>query len=137
MLGEGEPVVLDRERAEAVVPHGADPLGQGQITLAVDIAVAAPEVLPGQMTRRHLEALVPAVVARPVAGDGVSGEGAYGVGVRLAGLEGLRVGAVDVPQDLGAVRGRDGDVVAVRVGDADAHARSLGAQWGWSPCMAG
>lgn len=137
LLGDGEPVVLDGELGEPVVPHGADPFRQGEITLPVHIAVAAPEVLAGQMARRHLEALVPAVVAGPVPGHGVPGEGANGVGVGLAGLEGLRVGAVDVTEDLGAVRRRHRDVVAVRVGDADAHARSLGAQWGWSPCMAG
>ncbi len=136
LLGEGEAAVLDREVREAVVPHRADALGQGQIALTVDVAVAAPEVLAGQMTRGHLKALVPAVVVRPVAGDRAAGQGAHRVGVRLAGLERIRVGAVDVAEDLRAVRRRDGDVLAVGVRDSDAHARSLGAQSGYSPCMA-
>ncbi len=96
LLGEGEAVVLDGEVGEAVVPHRADALGQGQIALSVDVAVAAPEVLAGQMARGHLEALVPAVVVRAVAGDRAAGQGAHGMGVRLAGLERIRVGAVDV-----------------------------------------
>jgi hypothetical protein len=136
VLGEGEPAVLDRERGEAVVAHGADAFRQGQVTPAVDIGVAAPEVLAGEMTGRHLQALVPAVVAGAVAGDGAPGQGAHRVGVGLAGLERVGVGAVDVPQDLGAARRGDRDVVAVLVADAEVHARSFGAQSGWSPCMA-
>lgn len=137
LLGDGEPVVLDRQHRETVVPHRADALRQGQIALSVDIAVAAPEVLPRQMARGHLQTLVPAVVVGAVAGHRAAAEGAHRVGVGLLGLEGLGVGSVDVAEDLRAVRRLDGDVLAVDVADADAHARSLGAQWGWSPCMAG
>lgn len=94
VLGEGEPVVLDREVGEAVVPHRANAFGQRQVPLAVHVGVAAPEVLAGEVTGRHLEALVPAVVAGAVAGHRASGEGAHRVGVGLAGLEGVRVGTV-------------------------------------------
>lgn len=136
-LGDVQPGLGNRERGETVVPHGTDALRQRQIALPVDIAVAAPEVLPRQMARRHLQALVPAVVVGTVPGHRAAAEGAHRVGVRLLGLEGLGVGSVDVAEDLRAVRRLDGEVLAVDVADADAHARSLGAQWGWSPCMAG
>src|SRR5690606_20104392 len=92
VLGDVQPAAGRIDRREAVVPHPAHPLGHALVALVgAEVGVAAPEVLPGQVAGGHLDALVPAVVAGPVAGDQVAGEGAQRVDVGLAGLVGVGV----------------------------------------------
>jgi hypothetical protein len=121
------------------VAHGADAFGDALVAgFGVEVGVAAPEVLFGDVAGGHLEAFVPAVVVGAVAGDEVACEGAHGVDVGLAGFERLGVGAVDVGEDLRVVGGDD-ESVAELVGDGEWRGHcsvSSGAQSGWLPCMA-
>ncbi len=73
---------------------------QVHVALAAQVGAAAPEVLPRHPRRRDLDALVPAVVVRPVPGDHVAGERAHRMQVGLRRLEGVHDRSVYVPEEV-------------------------------------
>jgi hypothetical protein len=77
------------------VMHTSD-FRQRDITLAVNIRVAAPEVLAGEMGDGHLNALMPSVVVRTKSRDDLSGECSHGMEVGFGTLKRRATWIIDI-----------------------------------------